>query len=344
MCLTKGSVVKKAVKIIIIVVILAGLGVLAWQYWGKPRSEAFVLYGNVDQRQVELSFIDSERIADVLVEEGEIVAPGQVVARLETRRLRDRIAALDAQVKAAEITLTRLKNGTRPEEIDQARSTVESARSDVDYANNQYERYRELWQKSPNSISVKDVDQWRNQLKVAREQLVQAEKALALAVEGPRWEDVAEAEANLELARKNLAEQQNRLEDAQLKAPSRTVVRRRLMEPGDMASPQKPVLSLAVLSPKWVRAYVSEAQLGFVKPGMDATVTTDSYPDQGIAGKVGFISSVAEFTPKTVQTTELRTSLVYEVRIYVDDPDDRLRLGMPATVTFPDHLAEANHD
>lgn len=344
MCLTKGSVVKKAVKIIIILIILAGLGALGWHYWGHRQPEPFVLYGNVDQRQVELAFIDSERIAEVLVEEGEIVEPGQVVARLETRRLRDRIAALEAQVKASEITLTKLQNGTRPEEIDQARSAVESAKSDVDYANNQYERYRELWEKSPNSISVKDVDQWRNQLKVAREQLVQAEKSLALALEGPRWEDVAEAGANLELNRRNLAEQQNRLKDAELTGPSRTVVRRRLMEPGDMASPQKPVLSLAVLSPKWVRAYVSEAQLGFVKPGMDATVTIDSYPDQGIPGKVGFISSVAEFTPKTVQTTELRTSLVYEVRVYVDDHDDRLRLGMPATVSFPDHPAQATHD
>lgn len=102
-----------------------------------------------------------------------------------------------------------------------------------------------------------------------------------------------------------------------------------------MASPQKAVFSLAVMSPKWVRAYVSETEMGRVKPGMDAVVLTDSHPEQGIPGKVGFISSVAEFTPKTVQTPELRTSLVYEVRVYVDDPANVLRLGMPATVSFP---------
>jgi HlyD family secretion protein len=100
-----------------------------------------------------------------------------------------------------------------------------------------------------------------------------------------------------------------------------------------MASPGRAVFSLAVLSPKWVRAYVSEIALGLVKPGMRALVFTDSHPGQGIDGFVGFISPVAEFTPKTVQTEELRTSLVYEVRVYMEDPQDRLRLGMPATIT-----------
>ena len=99
-----------------------------------------------------------------------------------------------------------------------------------------------------------------------------------------------------------------------------------------MASPQRPVYTLAITQPKWVRAFVPEARLGRLVPGMPATITTDSQPEQGIPGRVGYISSVAEFTPKTVQTEELRTSLVYEVRVLVDDPRDLLRLGMPATV------------
>ena len=125
------------------------------------------------------------------------------------------------------------------------------------------------------------------------------------------------------------------LADAELLAPIDAVVRSRLMEPGDMASPQRPVFSLAITDPKWVRAYVSEADLGKVHPGTKATVTVDSFPDRGFDGWVGFISPVAEFTPKAVQTEELRTSLVYEVRVFVKDPADDLRLGMPATV----HLA-----
>jgi HlyD family secretion protein len=125
------------------------------------------------------------------------------------------------------------------------------------------------------------------------------------------------------------------LADAQLVAPIDGVVRTRIMEPGEMASPQKPVFSLALTDPKWIRAYVSEPDLGKVHPGMAATVAVDSFPQHPFDGWVGFVSPVAEFTPKTVQTEELRPSLVYEVRVFVKDASDVLRLGMPATVHLP---------
>ena len=107
------------------------------------------------------------------------------------------------------------------------------------------------------------------------------------------------------------------------------------MEPGEMASPQKPVFSLAVVDPKWVRAYVSEPDLGRVHPGAKANISVDSFPDRQFEGWIGFISPVAEFTPKSIETEELRSSLVYEVRVFVKDPTDELRLGMPATVRLP---------
>jgi HlyD family secretion protein len=117
-----------------------------------------------------------------------------------------------------------------------------------------------------------------------------------------------------------------------LHAPEAAVVRSRLLEVGDMASPQRPVFELALTDPKWIRVYVDEPNLGRVKPGMDASVFTDSAPDKPISGKVGYISSVAEFTPKAVETEELRTNLVYEVRVRVDDKAGILRLGQPVTV------------
>jgi HlyD family secretion protein len=125
------------------------------------------------------------------------------------------------------------------------------------------------------------------------------------------------------------------LGDATLVAPMNAVVRSRLVEPGDMASPQRPALSLAITDPKWVRAYVTETELGQVHPGMKAGVTVDAFAKRSFPGWVGFISPVAEFTPKSVETTDLRTSLVYEIRVFVTDPDDELRLGMPATVHLP---------
>ena len=102
-----------------------------------------------------------------------------------------------------------------------------------------------------------------------------------------------------------------------------------------MASPQKSVFSLAITDPKWVRAYVAEPDLGKLRTGMTASVVVDSFPDRRFEGWVGFISPVAEFTPKTVQTEELRTSLVYEVRVFVKDPSDQLHLGSPTTVHLP---------
>ncbi|HKX39913.1 MAG TPA: HlyD family efflux transporter periplasmic adaptor subunit, partial [Burkholderiaceae bacterium] len=136
-------------------------------------------------------------------------------------------------------------------------------------------------------------------------------------------------------ARAELALMNHQLTEAELKAPIDAIVRARLLEPGDMASPQRPVYTLAVTQPKWVRAYLPENRLAQVRPGMAASIAIDSHPEGRLAGKVGSISSVAEFTPKTVQTEELRTSLVYELRVLVEDPQDLLRLGMPATV----HLA-----
>ena len=138
---------------------------------------------------------------------------------------------------------------------------------------------------------------------------------------------------------------QRQLRDAELVSPTDGVIRSRLMEPGELATPQRPVFSIAIAHPKWVRAYVSESDLGRVNVGMRASVSIDSAPDHAIDGSVGFISSTAEFTPKTVQTEELRTSLVYEVRVFVEDKQNILRLGMPATVridTTKSHAANGS--
>jgi len=152
---------------------------------------------------------------------------------------------------------------------------------------------------------------------------------------GPRKEDIAAAratlqacEAQLELARRDLA-------DADVAAPADGVVEDRILEPGDMASPQKPVLTLALDDPLWVRVYVAETDLPRIRPGMKASVTTDGFPGRRYEGWVGYISPTAEFTPKSVETREVRTKLVYQVRVFVQNPRGELRLGMPAVVTVP---------
>ncbi|MBO6171092.1 MAG: HlyD family efflux transporter periplasmic adaptor subunit [Desulfovibrio sp.] len=318
-----------------VLLLFAALAVFGvWRLLSSPGADTLVLYGNVDQRQVELAFMDAERVAEVLVEEGATVEPGQVLARLETRRLRDRMAVLEAQVAEAAAALARLENGTRPEEIAQARASVAAARADLDYAEKQYRRVAGILRDSGGKgVRRSELDEAVSRRDAAQARLTLERNGLRLAEIGPRREDIDRARAALRERQNSLAQLRNQLDDAELKSPSRSVVNRRLLEPGDMASPQRAVFSLAVLSPKWVRAYVAEPDLGRVRQGMRALVHTDSFPE-AVPGTVGFIASVAEFTPKTVETAQLRTSLVYEIRIYVEDREDRLRLGMPATVTL----------
>src|SRR5262245_10868813 len=317
-----------------LVVVIALIAGAAW--WLTRRESApgeLIAYGNVDLRQVQLSFNNSERIAVVLVQEGERVRKGQVLARLDTRRLEPQVAQAEAQVAAQRQVVQRLHSGSRPEEIAQARANVASAKADAENAHQQYERIKSAAEMSAGrAVRQQDVDTAKAALQVAEAKLVVNQRALDLAVIGPRREDIAEAEARLRADEAQLALLRQQLVDAELLAPMDAVVRNRILEPGDMASPQRPVFSLAITDPKWVRAYVSEPELGKVHQGMAATVSVDSFPNRRFEGWVGFISSVAEFTPKAVQTQELRPSLVYEVRVFVKDPADELRLGMPATV------------
>lgn len=319
----------------------AGVAVLAmagWFWFGRGASgDGIVLYGNVDVRQVSLAFNTSERVAEMRVEEGERVAKGQVLAVLDTTTLALRIAQAQAQLDAQERALQRLEAGSRPEEIAQARANLDAAEAEAARARAQSERLQAISATTGGrAVSRQELDAANAASGVAQARMVSARKARDLAVEGPRKEDVAQARAQRDAARAALDLMRQQLADSELKAPVDAVVRSRLLEPGDMASPQRPAYALALTHPKWVRAYLSEPDLGRVKPGQAAQVTIDSAPGKPIAGKVGYIASVAEFTPKNVQTEELRTSLVYEIRVNVDDPDDRLRLGMPATV----HLSQ----
>lgn len=320
-------------RIAIAAAVLLLVVAVVWFVSRDERTDELVLHGNVDLRQVELPFVDNQRIAEVLVEEGDRVHAGQVVARLDTGRLVPMVQQAEAQVAAQSEALRRLRNGSRPEEIAQARASLAASEAEAANARSQYERLKGIGETSSGrAVSRQDLEAAEAALRVADARVENSRKALELALAGPRDEDIGQAKAQLDASEAELALLRRQLQDAELISPTDGVVRSRLMEPGEMATPQRPVLSLAISDPKWVRAYVTEVDLGRLRVGNRAQVTIDSFPDQPIEGSVGFISSVAEFTPKTVQTEELRTALVYEVRVFVQDREDRLRLGMPATI------------
>ena len=324
---------KKPLIAAAVVVLAAAAG--GWWYFHRSAtpSDQLVLYGNVDVRQVSLAFNGNDRVAELAVREGDHVRAGQLLGRLDTRSLVLRVAQSQARIGVQEQALQRLRSGSRPEEVAQARAQAAAAQADAQLADQQLARLQAIGQTSAGrAVSQQDLDSALARQKVTRAQLENVRKAQQLVVAGPRKEDIAQAQAQLEATRADLALINHQLDEAVLKAPIDAVVRTRLLEPGDMASPQRPVFTLAITDPKWVRAYVSEADLGRVRPGQEASIVTDSQPGQPLKGQVGYIASVAEFTPKTVQTEELRTSLVYEIRVNVEDTQDRLRLGMPATV------------
>lgn len=316
------------------VLVLAGCGIAAW--WSAQEADRndtrLVLHGNVDIREVDLAFRPSERIAEMLVVEGERVAPGQPLARLEADRFHKAVELARARRDAQAEILRRLEAGSRPEEIKKAEAEAEAARVQMDDAKRTSARYDRLVEKG--LVSRQSADTARDAYKAAKARFVAAQETLALARKGPREEDIAEARALLRSLQAQLDLAQRDLDDTVLKAPSSGVIRDRILEPGDMASPERPVYTLAIDDPVWVRAYVGEKDLGRIRPGMPAQVETDSFPGKSYAAWIGYISPTAEFTPKSVETKDVRTSLVYQVRAFVRNTDGELRLGMPATVTI----------
>ena len=310
------------------------LGLAAYLYHAfcqQDNQEELAFQGNVDVREVSLAFRQSDRILEMLAEEGDRVQKGQVLARLDTQELKLQLQRLNAEIAAQQSTVDKLHNGTRPEEIRQAEGNLRQAQAAAEHAAGVYQRKRDIYT-SIAGISQQELDNAYHDMEAKQATMSVAEAALQEAKAGPRQEDIAGAEAGLQALRNEQLRYIYLLSQYELQAPDDGVIRSRLLEAGDMASPSKPVFKLSLPGKKWVRAYVPETELGRVYEGQQARVYIDSLPGKAIGGQVGYISGTAEFTPKNVQTEELRTSLVYEVRVYVDDADNVLRLGMPATV------------
>jgi len=267
------------------------------------------------------------------VQEGDRVHAGQLLATLDTQRFAASVAEAKAKAAAQRQIVARFEAGNRPQEIRKAKADFEAARADLENAQLTYGRITNLVTQSVDS--QQRGDDARAALDMARARLAAARETCDLMVLGPRQEDIAAAKATLQADEGQLVLAQQNLADSRLYAPTNGIIEDRLLEPGDMASPQKPVFTLALNNPVWVRAYVPETALGKIHPGMKATVTADSFPGKKYEGWVGFISPTAEFTPKTVETTEVRTKLVYQVRVFALNTQDELRLGMPAMVSIP---------
>lgn len=274
-------------KILLAAILVLALGAfVVFQLRQHAPRDKIILFGNVDVRQVDLGFRVPGKVDALFVEEGDIVEPGDLLARLDLQPYTDQVAEAEAR--------------------------IESARVNYINAEKVLKRRHELI--GNGSVSQEDLDN-------------------ALASKESNFATLQEVQASYAIALSNLSY-------THVHAPTEGTILTRIREPGSVVNTGDPVYILSIHSPVWIRTYCTEPQLGLIYPGMIAEVFTDTQGGRVYQGRVGFISPVAEFTPKTVETTELRTDLVYRLRIYVDNPDLGLRQGMPVTVRFD--LSQAN--
>ncbi|MDA8255579.1 macrolide export protein MacA [mine drainage metagenome] len=324
-----------AAVVLMLVLIAAGVAVYGVLHRSRPPAQRLTLYGNIDFRQVQLAFNDAGRVAQLLVQEGDPVNKDQPVARLDPARFQDAVNRAQAALSVQQSILAKLVAGNRPQEIAEARAGVDAAQAALQNAEVTFQRQQSLV--DADFLPRQSLDNAAQARKTAQAHLQQARQALSLVLQGPRKEDIAAARAQVRADQAALALAQRQLADTELRTPDAGVVQSRILEVGDMAAPQTPVMTIALTNPVWVRAYVPERELGRVASGMRARILSDSFPGKAFAGWIGFVSPTAEFTPKSVQTTELRAELVYRVRVYACNPQGMLRLGMPVTVEVPLH-------
>jgi len=326
---------KKIIAIVILLLIITAAYVFFNRQQSMQSDTELTLFGNIDIREVQLTVNASEHIAGVFAEEGDRVKKGQLLAKLDTPLLLARLAEAQANLAAQQQTVARLHAGSRPQDIKKARADYAAAKAEARAAKDTAKRLAKLLPKK--QASADDVETARAKAAAAKARADAVAESLALTVAGPRKEDIAVAEAQLKAREATVRLTQQQLDDASLYSPADGIIRNRILEPGDMVSPQSVIFTLALVDPVWARAYVPETSLGKIAPGFDAEIISDSYPDKIYRGWVGYMSPTAEFTPKNVQTAELRTRLVYSIRVYACNADNELRLGMPVTVKIPLH-------
>lgn len=321
---------KPMVMLVVIALLVSCFG--GWMWYQSEQEKPLTLYGNVDIRTVNMSFRVGGRLATLQVDEGDSIKAGETLGELDKGPYQNALQQAEANVAATQAKFDLIIAGYRDEEIAQVAAQVNQAQAAYDYAQNFYQRQQGLWARR--MIAANELENSRSSSDQAKATLKAARDKLSQYHNGNRPQEIAQAQASLQQAKAQLSQAQLDLQDTTLTAPSAGTLLTRAVEPGSMLSAGSTVLTLSLTRPVWVRAYVNEVSLYNVQPGTEVQIYTDGRPEKPYHGKIGFVSPTAEFTPKTVETPDLRTDLVYRLRIIVTDADDSLRQGMPVTVSF----------
>jgi HlyD family secretion protein len=318
-------------KLIPPVILIIALAIAGYFYFKNQRTEdpdKVRVSGNIEITDVEISFKIPGRVEKRLVSEGQEVKAGQIVARLDNQDLAQDIAQRKAQVAVAQSNLLELKTGSRPEEIAQAEAVLERARADGERAKLELDRQKKLFEREV--ISAREYDLAKTTYDGTEARIREAKEMLTLVRKGPRQEKIDQAKAALEQAQESLALAQTRMSYSVVYSPISGIVLSENIEPGEYVSPGTPILTLGDLSRVYLRAYINETDLGRVKVGQKVRITSDTFRNKSYEGKITFIASQAEFTPKNVQTQKERVKLVYRIKVDVPNSQMELKPGMPA--------------
>jgi HlyD family secretion protein len=316
---------------VIAIAVIGGIGWLAAQRLATTAPPG-TLYGNVEIRQVDLSFNAEGSVIAMTKREGDRVMQGETIAELDPATYQSALDLATARRDAAQAQLDVLLAGTRPEDIDQARANLAAAQASFANAEATYARQQGL--AATNASTKQLLDDARMAMDAGRARLDQMQAALTAAVNGPRPQDIAAARAQLQAAEATVDLARTQLARTRLIAPANGTIMTRVIEPGTVVLPAANVYSMALDDEVWVRAFAPEPLLPRVAPGTEVTIDPDGTAGN-YRGRIGYVSPAAEFTPKTVETPELRTQLVYRLRVRVENPDDGIRQGMPVTIRLP---------
>ncbi len=331
---------KRLIPVLIVLAVVIAAGVYLYPRLSKksqPENQ-LTLSGNIEAHESLVSFKVQGRIVDLPVEEGQSVESGTLLARLDDADYRQKVRIDEANVHVRESDLALVLAGTREQEVRASQQTMLDAQADLQQKKIDYERAQRLFGKD--EVSAQDRDLAETARKRAEATFLAAQQRYNEAVEGSRKEDIAIARANVTEASATLGLSRVNLDYATLRAPSVGVITVRQAELGEVVVPGTPVVTLADLDHIWLRAYIAEPDLGRIRWGQEATVITDTYPGKQYRGRISFISSTAEFTPKSVQTYKERVTLVYRIKIDIDNSNHELKPGMPADAHI--NLAAAN--
>ncbi len=325
-----AAVRKKIIVLLVLFIVVASILAFYLRWDGrKPPSNVLLISGNIEAHESLVGLKVQGRLNELLVEEGQFVQDGDLIARLDGKDYVQQVSIDEATLASREAELGLALAGSRTQEIKAAEQAVLDAQADMELKKIEYQRNQALYERN-SGVSAEARDVAATNLKRAQATYERAKQTYDELVEGTRKEQIAINRANVNTARQNLGLSRIRLEYTSLFAPKTGVVTVRQAELGEVMQPGTPVVTIADIDHLWLRGYVSETDLGRVRWGQPATVKTDTYPGKRYKGRISFISPVAEFTPKSVETHKERVTLVYRIKIDLDNPNHELKPGMPA--------------